>query len=66
MQAAPDKTSGATITGKVTIKGQGAPGIAVVLVQNVEGSQRVTRHRAFTDTSGTYRITNQAEPLSTE
>ncbi len=57
-QGAPDKTSGATITGKVTIKGQGAPGIAVVLVQNVEGSQRGTRHRAFTDATGTYRITN--------
>ncbi|HKY44808.1 MAG TPA: carboxypeptidase-like regulatory domain-containing protein [Pyrinomonadaceae bacterium] len=57
-QAAPDKTSGATITGKVTIKGEGAPGIAVVLVQNVEGSQRITRHRAFTDATGTYQITN--------
>ena len=57
-QGAPDKTSGATITGKVTIKGEGAPGIAVVLVQNVEGRQRPTRHRAFTDGTGTYRITN--------
>jgi Carboxypeptidase regulatory-like domain len=57
-QTAPDKISGATVTGKVTIKGQGVPGIAVVLVQNVEGAQRVTRHKAFTDASGTYRITN--------
>lgn len=57
-QVAPDKTPGATITGKVTIKGQGAPGIAVVLVKNMEGSQRNTHHRAFTDASGTYRITN--------
>src|SRR5919205_1644129 len=57
-QNAPDKTSGATITGKVTIKGKGAPGVAVVLVQNVEGSQRVTRHKAFTDDTGTYRLTN--------
>jgi hypothetical protein len=31
-QSAPDKTSGASITGKVTIMGEGAPGIAVVLV----------------------------------
>lgn len=57
-QGASDKTSGATITGKVTIKGEGAPGIAVVLVQNVEDRQRPTRHRAFTDGTGTYRITN--------
>ena len=57
-QAAPDKSSGATITGKVTMKGQGAPGIAVVLIKDVEGSQRITRYRAFTDATGAYRITN--------
>jgi Carboxypeptidase regulatory-like domain len=57
-QTAPDKISGATITGKVTIKGKGAPGIAVVLVLNVEGQHRTTRHKAFTDDMGTYRITN--------
>ena len=57
-QIAPDKVSGATITGKVTIKGKGAPGIGVVLVQNVDGNQRPTRHKAFTDETGTYRITN--------
>src|ERR1044072_5540232 len=57
-QVAPDKISGATITGKVTIKGKGAPGIAVVLVQNVEGYQRVARQRGVTDATGTYRITN--------
>ena len=57
-QTAPDKLSGATITGKVTIKGKGTPGIAVVLVLNVEGSQRTTRHKAFTDDTGTYRLTN--------
>jgi len=57
-QTASDKISGANITGKVTIKGQGAPGIAVVLVQDVGGYQRITRHRAFTDAKGTYRITN--------
>ena len=56
-QIAPDRV-GATITGKVTIKGKGARGIAVVLVQNVEGSQRATRYRAFTDDTGIYRITN--------
>ena len=59
-QATPVKASGATITGKVTIKGEGVPGVAVVLVQDVEGYQRVTRYRAFTDASGIYRITNVA------
>ena len=39
-QATPDKISGATITGKITIKGKGVPGIAVVLVQNEERHQR--------------------------
>jgi len=57
-QIVPDKVSGATITGKVTIKGKAAPGVAVVLVQNMEGNQRATRYRAFTDDTGTYRITN--------
>ncbi len=57
-QTTPDKISGATVTGKVTIKNKSAPGVAVVLVLNVEGSQRPTRYRAFTDDTGTYRITN--------
>lgn len=57
-QIAPDKISGATITGKVTIKGKGASGISVVLVQDVEGQQRPTRHKALTEDTGTYRITN--------
>jgi len=57
-QSAVDKISGATITGKVIIKGKGAPGVVVVLVLNAEGNQRITRYRAFTDDTGTYRITN--------
>ena len=69
-QTAPAKISGATITGKVTIKGKGAPGVAVVLVINADGNQRTTRYRAFTDDTGTYRITNvpqgnyRAEPAA--
>jgi protocatechuate 3,4-dioxygenase beta subunit len=59
-QAAPDTISSATITGKVTIKGKDVAGVAVVLVQDVNGHQRVTRHRAFTEVTGTYRITNVA------
>jgi len=57
-QTASAKISGATITGKVTIKGKGAPGVAVVLVINADGRQRTTRYRSFTDDTGTYRITN--------
>jgi len=57
-QTAPDKVSGATVTGKVTIKGKAAPGVAVVLVLNLQGEQRATRYKAFTDDTGTYRITN--------
>lgn len=57
-QTTPDKISGATITGKVTIKDKGVSGVAVVLVQNVDSNQRVTRHKGFTNDAGTYRITN--------
>src|ERR1044072_5360314 len=57
-QTAVDKISGATITGKVIINGKGAPGVVVVLVLNAEGNQRITRYRAFTDDTGTYRIAN--------
>jgi protocatechuate 3,4-dioxygenase beta subunit len=57
-QTAPDKISAATITGKVTIQGKGAPGVTVVLVQNLQGHERATRHRAVTDETGKYQITN--------
>jgi protocatechuate 3,4-dioxygenase beta subunit len=57
-QTTADKISGATITGKVTIKGKGAPGVAVVLALDVDETQRITRYRAYSDDTGTYRITN--------
>jgi carboxypeptidase family protein len=57
-QTASDKISDAIVTGKVTIKGKGAPGVVVVLVEIVDGYQRVTRHKAVTDNTGIYRITN--------
>lgn len=59
-QSAPEKSSGATFSGKVTIKGKGAPGIAVGLVRIEESRQHPARaaHRAITDDQGNYKITN--------
>lgn len=53
------RQGGATFNGKVTIKGKGAPGIAVGLIRTEESmSQQATNHRTFTDDEGNYRITN--------
>ena len=57
-QSGPEQRPGATFSGKVTIKGKGAPGIAVGLIRFEESSQEPTRHRALTDDQGNYRITN--------
>lgn len=57
-QGGPEKRPGATFSGKVTIKGKGAPGIAIGLMRFEEWSQVPTRHRALTDDQGNYRITN--------
>src|SRR5688572_2947517 len=57
-QSGPEKRSGATFSGKVTIKGKGAPGIAVGLIRMEELSQQPTHHRALTDDQGNYKITN--------
>lgn len=57
-QSGPEKRSGATFSGKVTIKGKGAPGIAVGLIRIEESSHETTRHRTFTDDEGNYKITN--------
>jgi hypothetical protein len=60
-QAAPEKNT-SNISGKVTIKGKGAPGIVVVAVDAKDGggwnALRVNRRRATTDQTGNYRITN--------
>jgi Carboxypeptidase regulatory-like domain len=58
-QSATEKIPGATITGKVTLKGNGASGITVGLVAiDQQSSQRPTRYTGSTDESGVYRITN--------
>jgi hypothetical protein len=50
------KSSSATVIGKVTIQGKGAPGIVVGLRYNAPGSQRALTLRATTDEYGDYRI----------
>ena len=57
-QSGPEKRPGATFSGKVTIKGKGAPGIVVGLIRIEESSQQATGQRAVTDDQGNYRITN--------
>jgi protocatechuate 3,4-dioxygenase beta subunit len=57
-QSGPEKRQGATFSGKVTIKGKGAPGITVGLIRIEESSQQPTGQRALTDDQGNYRITN--------
>ena len=57
-QTGPDKRQGATFNGKVTIKGKGAPGIAVGLIRMEESMQQPTVHRTLTDDQGIYKITN--------
>lgn len=57
-QSGPEKRSGATFSGKVTIKGKGAKGIVVGLIRIEESSQQPTGQRALTDDQGNYRITN--------
>ena len=60
-QTNPPKEPTASISGKVTIKGKGAPGITVIAsdphYHNPWGRQR---YRATTDTSGNYTISNLA------
>ncbi|HEX7334090.1 MAG TPA: carboxypeptidase regulatory-like domain-containing protein [Pyrinomonadaceae bacterium] len=57
-QSGPEKRQGATFNGKVTIKGRGAPGIAVGLIRIEESMQQPTHHRTLTDDQGNYKITN--------
>lgn len=57
-QNGPEKRPGATFTGKITIKGKGAPRIAVGLLLIDDSMHRSTRYRAITDDEGNYRITN--------
>ena len=57
-QSGQEKRSGAIFSGKVTIKGKGAPGIAVGLIRVEESMHQPTSHRTFTDDEGNYKITN--------
>lgn len=57
-QSSAEKRPGATFSGKVTIKGKGAPGITVGVIRIEELSQRLTGQRALTDDQGNYKITN--------
>jgi protocatechuate 3,4-dioxygenase beta subunit len=57
-QAAPEKNT-ASISGKVTSKGKGVPGILVVMLESGNfSSWSPNRPRATTDQTGNYRITN--------
>jgi protocatechuate 3,4-dioxygenase beta subunit len=56
-QTVPAKGPTATISGKITVKGKGLPGMAVVL-RPVESNERGTRYKAVTDEEGNYRFTN--------
>ena len=57
-QSVTEKRPGASFSGKVTIKGKGAPGITVGLIRIEESSSRPAQHRTVTDDQGNYRITN--------
>ncbi|HEY2963967.1 MAG TPA: carboxypeptidase-like regulatory domain-containing protein [Pyrinomonadaceae bacterium] len=58
-QTATVKEPTATVSGKITIKGKGAPGIVVGLRQNTQRySTESTIYRAVTDNDGEYRIVN--------
>ena len=55
-QSVTEKSATASISGKVTVKGKGVPGIVVVANErNVTGPNR-PRYRATTDQTGNYRI----------
>jgi len=54
-QTNPAKTSAASISGKVTIKGKGVPGFVVVANENSRVWNR-TRYRDTTDETGAYHI----------
>lgn len=61
-QTVPVKEPGGTITGKVTIKGKGAPGIIVALRQSERTmpGREYSGPRGVTDDDGNYRIANVA------
>lgn len=59
-QSPAPKEPTATISGKVTLKGEPVPGVAVTLRLNDRSSRKLTNYRGVTDAKGSYRITNVA------
>lgn len=58
-QGAAEKALTSTITGKVTVKGKGVPGIGVSLTMiDTTSHPSAMRHRGVTDDEGNYRLTN--------
>jgi protocatechuate 3,4-dioxygenase beta subunit len=57
-QSPAEKGPTSTITGKITVKGKGVPGVAVSLGLIETSNSSTTRHRGVTDDEGNYRITN--------
>lgn len=58
-QTSPAKESTASISGKVTVKGKGVPGIIITAQDPVyRGGWATSRYRATTNESGEYRISN--------
>lgn len=59
-QTTPVKDQGGTITGKVTIKGEGVPGIIVAVRQSerLRSAREYSGPKGVTDDDGNYRITN--------
>jgi protocatechuate 3,4-dioxygenase beta subunit len=58
-QTTTQKIANASISGKVTIKGKPAVGVVIIARDSRDGSSSMMRsHRARTDQTGSYRITN--------
>lgn len=57
-QTATQKVASASISGKVTIKGKPAVGVMVLADEPNAGGNLMSRRRAKTDQTGSYRITN--------
>jgi hypothetical protein len=58
-QTTTQKIANASISGKVTINGKPAVGVVIIARDSRDGSSSMMRsHRARTDQTGSYRITN--------
>ena len=57
-QSSPSNSQGATVSGRVTVKGKGEPGIAVILQRSNTSTREYSGPRAVTDEQGNYRIVN--------